>query len=212
MALARTTRPLSNAETRLLTKRLVSAQKARSRTVFRVAMSGAPITGALCILTLLASSADPRIVVAFWLAVTLFLIAWLSFERHRVTNRSISLLKSALRRNRAEVVSVSSPECLAFEEIDDEGACYAFQVEPTQVLFVVGQDFYESARFPNSDFSLVRIHAESGELVAMPIIFAGSKLRPVHSVPAAQKATLKIPEHLEVIGGTLADIASRLAA
>jgi len=179
---------------------------------FRVAASGAPITGALCFLTLLASSTDPRIVVGFWLAVTLLLIAWVSFERRRASNASIGRLESALRRNKAEVVRVTSPQCLAFEEIEDEGACFAFQVEPEQVLFVVGQDFYESARFPNSDFSLVHIRTESGDLVEMPFLYSGSKLRPIRTVPARLRATLRIPEHLSLIDGTLAEIEARLAA
>jgi hypothetical protein len=212
MALTRTKRPLSNAETRLLTRRLTSVQKARRRAIFRVTASGAPITGALCILTLLASSTDPRIVVGFWLAVTLLLISWVSSERRRAFSTSIGRLESALRGNTAEVVRATSPQCLAFEEIEDEGACYAFQVEAQQVLFVIGQDFYESARFPNSDFSLVHIRAESGDLVEMAFLSGGSKLKPARIVPATVKATLKIPEHLTVIDGSLADLEARLAA
>lgn len=212
MSLTRTTRPLLKAEIRLLTRRLASVQKARRRTVFRVAASGTPVTGALCILTLLASSTDPRIVVGFWFAVTLILIAWVSFERRRAFGKSIGRLESALRGNTAEVVRVISSQCLAFAEIEDEGACYAFQVEPERVLFVVGQGFYESVRFPNSDFSLVHIHAESGELVEVPLLIAGSKLIPVRTVPATLKATLKIPEHLSVVAGSLAGLEARLAA
>lgn len=107
---------------------------------------------------------------------------------------------------------MAAPQCLVFEEIEDEGACYAFQVEPEQVLFVVGQDFYESARFPNSDFSLVHIRAESGDLVEMPFLYRGSKLSPIRTVPARVKATLRIPEHLSVMEGSLADLEARLAA
>ncbi len=96
--------------------------------------------------------------------------------------------------------------------MEDEGACYAFQVEAEQVLFVVGQDFYESARFPNSDFSLVHIRTESGELVEMAFVYGGSKLSPIHTVPAARKSTLQIPQHLSVINARLSDIEARLAA
>jgi hypothetical protein len=74
-------------------------------------------------------------------------------------------IESALRRNQACVIRIQSEAMVEFEEEEDEGACYAFQLNEHRVIFVSGQDFYPSARFPNSDFSLVSIYADNNALV-----------------------------------------------
>jgi hypothetical protein len=36
-----------------------------------------------------------------------------------------------------------------FEEIEDEGACFAFQIEGrNEIVFLSGQEFYEGPRLP----------------------------------------------------------------
>jgi len=49
-----------------------------------------------------------------------------------------------------------------FEEEEDEDACYAFQLDGGRILFVAGQSYYRSARFPNTDFSLVGLYDKEG--------------------------------------------------
>jgi hypothetical protein len=65
-----------------------------------------------------------------------------------------------------------------FEEIEDEGACYAFELEGGRVVFVAGQEFTESARFPSLDFSLVYPLVEQGRPVEMFIEKRGGKAAP----------------------------------
>ncbi len=93
-----------------------------------------------------------------------------------------------------------------FEEIEDEGACYAFAIDEGRLAFVEGQDFYAGARFPSLDFSLVYVLDEAGQSVDMLIDKRGPKAAPTRIVPAAIKKTLDVPSHLELRAGTLADL------
>ncbi len=99
---------------------------------------------------------------------------------------------------------------VVFEEQEDEGARYAFQVGD-RIVFVAGQDFYPSAKFPNSDFSLVEITDSRGTLVEMIIDSAGKKLQPIRTIAAELQSKFRIPEHLQILQGKLEDIDRLLA-
>ena len=107
-------------------------------------------------------------------------------------------LESALRRNEADVVDIHATSYVEFEEVEDEGACYAFQLDDTRVVFISGQEFYPEAKFPSLDFSLVDVLDEAGRAVDMVIEKRGAKAAPAYVIPAATKQRLEIPEHLEV--------------
>jgi hypothetical protein len=92
---------------------------------------------------------------------------------------------------------------IQFEEEDDEGACYAFQLDEQRVVFLVGQDYYPSAKFPNTNFSLARIYAEDGSLVEEFIEKAGRKLQPLRTVSAEARSKMRAPDNLEVISTDL---------
>ena len=98
-----------------------------------------------------------------------------------------------------------------FEEEEDEGASYAFQLDNRRIVFVVGQQFYGSARFPNSDFSLIEISTEDGTVVVGSIRKYGIRIEPIRTISAQRTAKLKIPEHLQVIDGELNQIEDLLA-
>jgi hypothetical protein len=59
-------------------------------------------------------------------------------------------LESALRRNAADVYDVRAIAFAELEEIEDEGACYAFELEGERIVFITGQEFYEAPAFPAS--------------------------------------------------------------
>jgi hypothetical protein len=99
-----------------------------------------------------------------------------------------------------------------FEEEEDEGACYAFQLNNPWIVFVSGQDFYPSARFPNTDFSLVSIYGEHEVLVESFVEKHGNKLKPVRMISSEQKSKMKIPSHLQTIQGDLSHIEHLLAS
>ena len=98
-----------------------------------------------------------------------------------------------------------------FEEEEDEGTCYAFQLLDGRIFFLSGQEYYSSGRFPNSDFTLVDISSEDGTVIIGHIEKRGRKLVSIRTVPAKKKAALKIPDDLQVINGDLSRIEQLLS-
>lgn len=115
----------------------------------------------------------------------------------------VHLFESALRRDEACVIRIQSDAMVEFEEEEDEGACYAFQLNDRQIVIVSGQEFYPSAKFPNTDFSLVTVHGDGGVLAASFIEKNGSKLRALKKIPARQKSRFKIPNSMEIVEGNV---------
>jgi hypothetical protein len=116
------------------------------------------------------------------------------------------LLESALRRNEAQVTRIQSDAMVEFEEEDDEGACYAFQLDNRRIVFISGQEYYPSARFPNTDFSLVDIYGDGGVLATSLIAKNGKRLKATRTVPARQKLGMKMPDSLQTVEGSLDQI------
>jgi hypothetical protein len=199
-------RPLTTAERRLIRVKIQSLA-ARGRRASRAAL---PISGAVVFIlwlwTVLASDVSWLIVTVFWLVVGTAISAWVRRDMrvHGKQFEGIARdLESALKRNAADVYDVRARAFVTFEEIEDEGACYAFELEGDRLVFITGQQFYEGAKFPSLDFSLVYVLDEHGEAVDMFIDKRRPKTRPVRTVPAASKQALDIPEHLEVRAGRI---------
>lgn len=121
-----------------------------------------------------------------------------------------TLVESALRRNEADVYDIRASSHAVFDEIEDEGACYAFEIEGGRLVFVAGQEFYEGARFPSLDFSLVYPLDGHGQPVEMFIEKRGGKTAPSRRIPAALKKSLNIPDHLELRAGRIDDLEALL--
>lgn len=132
-------------------------------------------------------------------------------ERKR-TLAEIQRRENALRFNQAREFKIQSAELVEFEELDDEGPCYPFQIENGSVLFIRGQAYSSSARFPNTDFSLVDIRDANGVCLEEVIHKRGQKLKPIRTISAKQKSAMMIPDHMSTIDGRLADIETLLVA
>lgn len=142
------------------------------------------------------------LVVSVWAYLSVKPELVLDAERH----------ESALRTNEAHVIRVQSSQMVEFEEHEDEGACYAFQLENRQILFISGQEFHSSAKFPNTDFSLAEIAAADGTIVQCFLEKSGKRLRPQRKISSKQKALLRIPDHMQMIEGELGQIEQILAS
>jgi len=165
----------------------------------------------LWIWTLLASDAPWHIITVFWITIGSALTLWLRRDmRGDNFQRMKRAMESALVRSEADVYDVRARAFAEFEEVEDEGACYAFELDHNRLLFVTGQEFYASAKFPSLDFSLVYVLDEQGQTVEMFIDKRGPKATPARTISASVKSTLEIPEHLEVRTGTLDEVVSVL--
>lgn len=202
-------RPLTEKERRFLRSKIRSLT-GRGRRASVVAL---PVTGGIVFVlwlwTILASDASRVIVTAFWLIVGAGIAVWVRREMrsHARGFETMSRgLDSALRRNAVDVYDVRARSFAELEEIEDEGACYAFEMDDGRIAFIQGQEFYESARFPSLDFSLVYILDEADQTVDMLIDKRGAKAAPARRIPAAVKQRLDAPDHLEVRRGRIADL------
>jgi hypothetical protein len=197
---------LTSSEQRLVRARIRDLQ-ARGR---RGRAFAAPIAGAVVLLlwlaTMLASDAPPQVITGFWIAVGLGLALWTRRDMTRDAHTFAALatrLESALKTNAADVYTVKARALVDFEESEDEGACYAFELFDNRLVFITGQEFYESARFPSLDFSLVYVLDEAGQTVELMIEKRGAKVTPARTVPASWKEHIELPEHLEIRPGTV---------
>jgi hypothetical protein len=146
------------------------------------------------------------------LAIAAPISLWSYFEVKLKVYREVDLYEGALRRDEATVIRIQSNAMIEFEEKEDEGACYAFQLDNHQLIFISGQDYYPSAKFPNSDFSIVEIHGEDGKPIESVIEKNGSKLKPLRKLSWPQKRSTSFPEDLEIIEGDLDNLEEVLTA
>ena len=202
-------RPLTEAERRSLRARIrgLTARGRRASTI-SLPLTGSIVLG-LWIWTLLASDAHWSIVTGFWLVAGTALWFWVNRDMHAHGTQMESMargLESALKRNEADVYNVRATAFAEFEEIEDEGACYAFQIADGRLVFIQGQEFYGGARFPSLDFSLVYVIDEAGQTVDMMLDKRGAKTAPARTIPSIVKNSLDVPEHLEVRTGKLEDL------
>lgn len=199
-------RPLTEKERRLIRAKIGSLT-ARGR---RASAASLPIAGGailvLWLLTILASDTAWYIITAFWLIVGAGIALWVrrDMRKHGGQLEQIARgLESALRRNAADVYAVRARSFAELEEIEDEGACYAFELDGNRLVFITGQEFYKSARFPSLDFSLVHLLDEAGQTVDMLIEKHGTNAAPARRISADTKQKLAVPDHLEVRTGTI---------
>lgn len=199
-------RQLSAKEKRVLSLRTAHQRRLQRRVWGGSAVSALAVCAVLCSITLAVSDSPRGVVVSFWLAAALLFTAWIALEERRRSHAVIKRLESSIRRDLAEVTRITASEVVELEEVEDEGACYGFQLPDNRIVFVCGQDFYESRKFPNSDFSLVHIQDEAGEVAEVLQDKHGEKLKPVRVIGADTRKALREPIHLEVVQGNLASV------
>ena len=192
--------------------RLASLDREGKRVARRLFVGLPFLFAALAGLTVLASDVSPLIVVSFWFVTTVLIGLWVAVAENSQRRKLRLALSRTLESGRVREIRVVASGVVEFEEEEDEGACYAFQIADDRILFVSGQEFYASASFPNSDFALVDVLDPSGELVDFFIRKNGEKLVPIRTVPARAKRQLRLPAHLHVMIGNLANLEQLLAA
>lgn len=199
-------RALGDKEKRAIQKQIVSITNRARPLRRRAVIISVALFGSLSVLTILVSNTHWLVPVILFTIVGGF-ICWSLIHQEEKTNRErIQKLESVLNQGKVREFKILASNVVEFEEEDDEGACFAFQYAPNQFVFISGQDFYESDKFPNNDFSLIYIEDLSGNLVEFFVEKRGQKLRPDRIVIAAVKSKLKIPEHLTCALGNLNDL------
>jgi hypothetical protein len=205
-------RPLSKVERRLLTSALRRRQRRLRNYWKRLLAFGLVVFGSLWIWTLIATHGRWYIVTAIWLAIGSFICAWVYASEKLKEERRLRSYEEALSRNEARVTRIRADEMVELEEVEDESAWYAFQLNDSKMVFVSGAYYDPSARFPNTDFSLIEIYREDGLLTEGFVEKDGEKLKPKRRIPAKVTSKMRFPAHLEIIEGRLDQLEQLLKA
>lgn len=185
------------------------ADWARSRWRLRAVVLGLCVV--MTAVTAMAGNVSWATAFTFWLAISLLIGAWIWFEEFIRRRKRLRRIESALRGGQVREVRVQAAAVTEFEEEEDEGACYAFDVGAGTVLFISGQEFYPSRTFPNTDFSLIEVHDAEGELVEFYVEKHGERLQVSRTISAESKRRLRVPDHLERVEAPLSDLERVLA-
>ena len=108
-------------------------------------------------------------------------------------------MRDALEKGKAREVRITAAKVAEAEEIEDEGACFFFEVSTAQIVALQGQSYYATKRFPNSDFRLISIVDSSGTEVDFQIRNRGQKLVPIWTLNPAEKERILSALHLDDI-------------
>jgi hypothetical protein len=203
-------RAVTTAERRRLAARARQVERRYRRAWAQAAAGSALVCGVLGALTLAASDAPRLVIVVFWIGMTALFTLWVGADERRALRRLRAGAAAAAAATRAREVRIRSSAVIAFDEIEDEGACYAFAFDAGRMIFIAGQEFYSTPRFPNDDFSLVEAIDDRGRALDAWTDIHGQPLTPVRTIPAAIKRSLEIPDHLTIVDATPEDIEQQL--
>jgi len=193
-----TERPLEAAEQQELAARLDQARTEGRRALARFGLVSLAVCTVLAVLTLLASDAPPLVIIGFWTALAALFTAWTGLPMRRHWVQRASTLASGLQTNRARATRIATSRVVEFEEVEDEGACFAFDAGNGRTIVIAGQEFHADETFPNSDFSIVEVLDTAG-VVDVLVTRTGRKVEPERRVNADRKLTMDLPGHLEVV-------------
>lgn len=208
-------RQLTDSEQRVLRAKSRGLRNRPGRRRWSVVAIGALVFGVLWGLTLAASDAPWHIVTGFWLVAGIGIMLWVQRDVNKDVKAFDEIrdgINSAIRANKAQVVDVKAKAFVAFEEIEDEGACYAFEIPEDKLLFLSGQQYYESAKFPSLDFSFVQALDERGRVVDEWVQKRGPKAVPLRVIPSETKRQMEVPDDLKSIEGKLTDLEELIGA
>jgi hypothetical protein len=203
-------RHLASGEKRLLRARIATARRAMRTAIWRVSVAGIAVCGGLCAATLAASTAPPLSVIATWLAVGFVVVTWSTRGERSRYSAAIGAAEAALAADSARELRVQAQQVVEVEESEDEGACWLFEVR-TQVLVLAGQEYYETARFPSDDFSVVEVRGRNGQHVDVLLDVRGKKATATKRIPASARPLLPAGGSPQEITGTLEQLLPRLA-
>jgi hypothetical protein len=203
-------RALTDPEKRELQTRLDRLQSMIRAGPLKAGAASVAVCAVLAVLTLVFSDAPRVVIVGFWLVLAILFTVWIGVPGRADIRRQHALLTAALQHDRGRVFRVQSHRVVEFEEIEDEGACFAFNIDEGRVLFVLGQEFYADDEFPNTDFSLVTVLGPGNVITDEILTKSGTKLEPERRIARDVKDRLTIPDHLEIVEAELAAIESTL--
>jgi len=208
-------RPLQKVERRILNWGMIRERRRMKKIAPLITLvTGLVIFGCLWGMTVLATKSDKngpswKMSGLLWLAIGIPISLWAHRDIRKNAATRDGSFANAIRMNRAVEIRIQASSVAVLESGPDAKPTYAFQLENDQIVLV---RWRRSARFPNSDFSLVNLFTEKTKPVVGLIEKRGTKLEPVRRIPAETGTRLEVPEHLTVMPGRLSELEELLAA
>lgn len=194
-------RELNDKEIRLLKLRVRGYEK-QIRPLYRVLLIcgflGYGATGLIVLVgNLLSVSKTPlwfTLLIFAGVGTFLFVSVCRSMLRQDRHNRAmIHTIDDVLQNGTAVEEIVKSDRMIEIQELEDEGACYLFEVEDKKLLLLFGQEYYPGTKFPSTDFSLIQILDSKKKPVEFFVEKRGEKLNPYRIIPAKDRLKETIP-------------------
>ena len=153
-----TTRPLSDAERRLLRRRS-SVPKLGSVYWMRDERRAALVTVSICAAIVLIAVLVRFSIVGAVVAGAFALMRFNGYrQRNRLRRHMLAYrqrLAEELESGQAHTITCRPSRIIEREEFEDEGALWIFDGGEGRYLVICGQEYYETPRFPSSHFELV---------------------------------------------------------
>ena len=194
-------RKLNEKEVRLLKLRILGCEK-QIHPLYRVVLIsgllGYGATGLIVLAgNLLSKTKTPlwfTLLIFAGVGTILFVSVFRSIIRQDKHNRAmIRALNDALQNGTAVEETIKSDRMIEIQELEDEGACYLFEVEDKKLLLLFGQEYYPGPKFPVTDFSLIQIQDSKKNPIEFFIEKRGEKLKPYRTIPAKDRLKQMIP-------------------
>jgi hypothetical protein len=207
------TRPLTAAERRWL--RFVAAR--RERLLLGAAPcvmlpAGISFFGGLWGLSVLATHADKtgpswRVFAVFWLVVGTAITWWAYRDVKPYAHVLQEKFRRALRGNTACQIRVRSSRVIEGGNKEDrKNGWYAFQFDDEHIVFLSARFCQRVRGFPTSDFSLIDLADEKGNVVVGFARNHGDPLVPIRTISGQEAVRLRTPRHMEIVRGNLTQI------
>ena len=204
-------RPLTHREKTIIAAAAERLRRELGRLPKRIFTTAAIVTGVLWAITVAAVQGDWLAITIIWALLGGGIAVWELRSAMRRLIRRIEAFGRALEHDEARVVHIQTTEMIEFEERGSEGACYAFQVEPDEIVCIQGQEFYPTSRFPSPDLAFIDMLDDRGEMVYSIISKHGPKLAPLRIISVKARSKLRVPGNFEILHGRLADLEDLLA-
>jgi hypothetical protein len=203
MMLPSQNRPLNEKERSYLRSQRAALMRQREALLRRMLWMYVIVFGALAGLTALDVKKHVIMIFACWGVGGALICVWAYVPERRKLSRRIVEYDSVVATGICAERQIKANRMWEFEEQENEGVCYAFELQSGGVAIVAGQDFYAAARFPNSDFSIIEFYSQEGNLNDFLIEKRGTKMIAERVIPGREKKGLDIPQSGAFLDGTL---------
>ena len=212
-------RKLNDKEIRLLKLRIHGYEK-QIRPLYRVllicGLFGYGTTGLIVLAgNLLSVNKTPlwfTLLIFAGVGTFLFISVSRSILRQDKHNRAmVCSINEALQNGTVVEEIVKSERMIEVQELEDEGACYLFEVEGKKLLLLFGQEYYPDTKFPSTDFSLIQILDSKKKPVESFVEKRGEKLKPYRTIPAKDRLKRIIPYEQKFINCGIDELDDHLA-